>query len=91
MSSLLSKFKGYRTLVINGVVFVTAVLAGFNVIPTPIDVELANAAANNVEAVLNASENLQNVEALSAGVTAAVALVNMVLRLVTTTPAGQKK
>jgi len=88
--SLLSKFKGYRTLVVNGVVFVTALLAGFQVIPSPIDLETANVLANNAEAVANAADNYSNVEALSAGVVAAVALVNMLLRLFTTTPAGKK-
>lgn len=88
--SLLSKLKGYRTLIVNGLVFGTALLAGFNVIPSPVDVEAANVIANNAEAVANAADHFSNVEALSAGVIAAVALVNILLRIFTTTPAGKK-
>lgn len=88
--SLLSQFKGVRTLAINGVVFLSAAAVALGVIDTPISAVEAGALADNAEAVLNATENLQNVEAISAGVIAAVALVNFVLRFLTDTKVGKK-
>lgn len=90
MSSLLSKFKGFRSLIVHGLVLVTALLAAVGVIDTPLSAVEADAVANNAEAVLYASENLQNSEALAAGAVAAYALVSLFLRLVTTTPAAKK-
>lgn len=89
--SILQSFKGFRSLIVHGLVLVTALLAATGVIDTPLSAVDAEAAATNAEAVLYASENLQNSEALAAGAVAAYALVSLVLRLVTTTPAAKKK
>ena len=87
---MLAAIKGLRTLIVNGLVFVSALLVAFGIIDTPISAVEATALADNAEAVAFAAENLQNVEAVSAGVVAALALVNLVLRIFTTTPAGKK-
>lgn len=91
MSNWLSKLKGYRTLIVNGLVFVTAAAAAVGVIPNPLDAATADVIANNAEAVANAADNYLDPQAVSAGVIAAFALVNLILRMVSTTPPGQKE
>lgn len=88
--SLLAKFQGWKTLITNGLVFVSAMAVAVGVIDTPISAVEAQALTGNAEAVLYAAENLQNVEAISAGAVAAVALLNFFLRFGTKTPVGKK-
>ena len=77
-------------MLVNGLVGGFAVLAAFGVVPNPLEPATANAIADNAEAIANAADNVSNAGAVSAGVLAAYALVNIVLRLVTKTPAGKK-
>ena len=88
--SLLSKLQGYRCLIVNGAVAVAAVLAALHIIPNPLDAADANAIANSAEAIANAADNVADPGAVSAGVIAAYALVNIVLRFLTKTPVGKK-
>lgn len=90
MSNFLVALKGYRTLLVNGVVFLTALLAAASVIPNPIDPVTAAVIADNAEAVADAADNFTDPNKVSAGVIAAFALVNLVLRVFTTTPAAKK-
>lgn len=87
--SFLQKLKGYRTLIVNGIAFVAALLVATGVI-TVDQVPDANAVADHAEAVANAADHLNDSAALAAGIAAGLALVNVVLRLVTTTPMGKK-
>lgn len=88
--SLLSQLKGYRTLIVNGLVLVTAILASIGAIPNPMDGNEAVAIADSAEAVANAAENVQDSGAVTAGVLAVYAVVNIFMRVMTSTPAGKK-
>jgi len=88
--SLLSKLKGFRSLLVNGLMLVTMVLAAAGVIPNPLDAVDANQLADSAEAVANAAVNVQDSNAVTAGVLAAYAAVNVVLRFMTKTPVGKK-
>lgn len=73
---MLSNLKGYRTVIVNGVVALAGVLVAFGLIP----------AAETVSADQVAS----SVDALIGGITVAIAVVNFVLRAVTNTSIGAK-
>ncbi len=88
--SLLSKLKGFRSLIVHGLMLVTMVLAAAGVIPNPLDAVAANQLADSAEAVANAAENVQDSGAVTAGVMAIYAAVNIVLRMLTKTPVGKK-
>lgn len=88
--SFLSKLKGWRSLIVNGLVFVTALAAAASLIPNPLDAATATVIADNAEAVANAADNYTDPNAVSAGIIAAYALINLLLRVFTTTAAGKK-
>lgn len=86
----MAKLQGYRTLLVNGLVGVFAVLAAFGIVPNPLEPATAVAVADHAEAIANAADNVSEAGAVSAGVLAAYALVNIALRLVTKAPVGKK-
>lgn len=83
----MSIFKGYRTLVVNGLVFLFALAASQGWTDFVPDAEQV---VTNIDVVADAAKNIADPEKIAGGVTAAVALVNIALRLFTTTPAGKK-
>jgi len=78
MTKFLDGLKGYRTLIVNAVLALVGVLVALGVIP-------ASEAMGVTQEVI-----AQNIDTLIGGLGVAAALVNVVLRLVTSTPAGKK-
>jgi len=83
--------KGYRTLLVNGIAFVLAVAVALGWITVDqaaaVDPALV---ADQADAVAAGVSNLNDQAKVGAGIAAALALVNLVLRVFTTTPAGKK-
>jgi len=78
MTEFLASLKGYRTILINAVLALVGVLVALGVIP-------ASQAVGVTQEMLS-----QNIDALIGGLGVAGAAVNILLRLVTTTPAGKQ-
>lgn len=76
MPNILTAIKGYRTVAVNALIAVVALLVGTGLLPTDFSVD---------PETLNSG-----IDQVIAGVAALMAFVNIVLRLFTTTPLGQK-
>lgn len=75
MSKFLAALKGYRTLIVNGIVMVAALLLGLHVLKMAPDTDTFG----------------QAYDTLIAQFTGAIAAVNAILRLFTTTPAAKSE
>jgi hypothetical protein len=79
MTEFLAGLKGYRTILVNAVFALVGVLIALGILPA------SEAMGVTQEMIAN------NVDTLIGGLGVAAAAINVVLRLVTSTPAGSKK
>jgi len=78
MTEFLASLKGYKTILVNAVFALVGVLIALGILPA------SEAMGVTQEAIA------QNVDTLIGGLGVAAAVINVVLRLVTNSPAGKK-
>lgn len=76
MTDFLTKFKGYRTFVVNLIIAVVGVLTALGLVP--------------VGFVLTPDQVAENFDVIAGSIAIVGAVLNFVLRLFTTSPAGEK-
>lgn len=85
---MLTFLKGYRTLIVNGLALIVALAITLGALPAD-QAPDPSVLADQAEAVADAAEHLADPTKVTAGVVAVLALVNLVLRLFTTTKVGE--